>query len=44
VNSRYIKAFSNDEITMSDDTHLIVSRRRMKDVKESLLVFWGRCL
>lgn len=41
VNLRYITAFSNFDITVADDTHLIISRRRVKDVKEALLVYWG---
>ena len=40
VNIQYIKEFSNFDITLDNGKHLIVSRRRMKDVKSELLKYW----
>lgn len=40
VNVKYISAFSNYDVTLDNAERLIVSRRRIKDVKEKLLKYW----
>lgn len=40
VNVKYISEFSNYDVTLDNGERLIVSRRRMKDVKEELLKYW----
>jgi DNA-binding LytR/AlgR family response regulator len=41
VNANYIEEFSNSIIVMKDGQKLIVGRTRLKEVKNSLLSFWG---
>lgn len=41
VNARYIRKFSNYDVTLDNDERLIVSRTRVKDVKKILLSYWG---
>ncbi|MFQ9514239.1 MAG: LytR/AlgR family response regulator transcription factor [Eubacterium sp.] len=40
VNVRYINEFSNFDITLDSGERLIVSRRKIKDVKTTLLNYW----
>lgn len=40
VNVKYISEFSNYDVTLENGERLIVSRRRIKDVKEELLKYW----
>lgn len=40
VNVKYISGFSNYDVTLDNAERLIVSRRRIKDVKEKLLKYW----
>ncbi len=40
VNVKYISEFSSYDVTLDNGERLIVSRRRIKDVKEELLKYW----
>lgn len=40
VNVKYVKEFSNFDVTLDDGKKLIMSRTRVKDVKTSLLDYW----
>ena len=40
VNVKYISEFSNYDVTLDNGERLIVSRRRVKDVKEELVKYW----
>ena len=40
VNARYIDQYSSFDITLDNGKRLIVSRRRMKDVKTKVLDYW----
>lgn len=41
ANAKYIDKFSNYDITLDNGEQLIVSRTRVKNVKTSLLNYWG---
>ena len=41
VNVKYIKTYSTYDVTLENGTRLIVSRSHMKDVKNSILKYWG---
>lgn len=41
VNAKYIDEFSNYDITLDNGKMLIVSRRRLKEVKTTLTKYWG---
>ena len=41
VNVKYIKNYSSFDVTLEDGTKLIVSRSRMKDIRNSVLEYWG---
>lgn len=42
VNVKYISEFSNYDVTLDNGKRLIVSRRRLKEVKEGLVKYWRR--
>ena len=44
VNAKYIAKFSNYDITLDNGERLIVSRTRMKNIKTTLMNFWGNKL
>ena len=44
VNAKYIAKFSNNDITLDNGERLIVSRTRMKNIKTTLMNFWGNKL
>ena len=41
VNIKYIKMFSSYDITMENDTHLVVSRSHIKKVRIAIMNYWG---
>lgn len=41
VNIKYVKGFSDFDITLDNDKRLIVSRRNIKDVRSAVTKFWG---
>ncbi len=41
VNTKYIDQYSNHDITLDDGTRLIVSRSRIKVVKETMARYWS---
>ncbi len=41
VNIRYVKSFSDFDVSLDNDKRLIVSRRNIKDVKIAVTKFWG---
>lgn len=44
VNAKYIVKFSNSDITLDNGEQLIVSRTRVKNIKTTLMNYWGNKL
>lgn len=40
VNIKYVKSFSDFDVTLDNDKRIIVSRRNVKDVKSAITKFW----
>lgn len=41
VNAKYIRSFTSMSVTLDNEVQLIVSRSRIKEVKSTLLKYWG---
>lgn len=41
VNLKYVKKYSSYDVTMNNDTHLIVSRSHIKNVRTAIMNYWG---
>ena len=41
ANIKYIKKYSSYDITMENDTHLVVSRSHIKKVRVAIMNYWG---
>jgi DNA-binding LytR/AlgR family response regulator len=44
VNANYIKSVGDNMIILDDEQKLVVSRLRMKAVKEAIMEFWGNLM
>lgn len=42
VNPRYVVTIKDDNVILSNETRLPVSRRKMKMVKEALFRYWNK--